>query len=76
VAGEGELDPAAVGLERALRLLGLGLSNPEIDQRLVISRKTAAHHVSSLLAKLGLRNRAGAIGYAARLDSPAGPGDA
>jgi DNA-binding CsgD family transcriptional regulator len=62
--------------QEVLRLLGLGLSNPEIAQRLVISRKTAAHHVSNLLAKLGLRNRAGAIAYAARLDSRAGPDDA
>ena len=49
-----------------LELLAEGLSNPEIAARLVISPKTAEHHVGRVLGKLGVRNRAGAAAYAAR----------
>ncbi len=49
-----------------LLLLAEGLTNPEIAHRLHIARKTAAHHVSNVLSKLGARNRAQAIGYATR----------
>jgi DNA-binding NarL/FixJ family response regulator len=49
-----------------LELLGLGLSNPEISDRLFISRKTVEHHVGNILGKLGLRSRAEAAAFTAR----------
>jgi DNA-binding CsgD family transcriptional regulator len=54
-----------------LVLLGHGLTNPEIADRLYISRKTVEHHVSRLLAKLGLRSRAEAAVHATKAE-PAG----
>jgi DNA-binding CsgD family transcriptional regulator len=52
-----------------LALLKRGLTNPEIAAELFISPKTAAHHVSSILAKLNLRSRAEAAAYAAAGDA-------
>jgi DNA-binding NarL/FixJ family response regulator len=52
--------------EEVLLLLGEGLSNERIARRLYISRRTAEHHVSSILAKLGLATRAEAAALAVR----------
>jgi DNA-binding NarL/FixJ family response regulator/tetratricopeptide (TPR) repeat protein len=64
----------AVLSRREQEVLGLvveGLSNSEIADRLYISGKTAGHHVSSILTKLGVRSRTEATAYA--LLHPAAP---
>ena len=40
-----------------LRLVATGFSNPEIATRLVISPRTAEHHVQHIYRKLGVRSR-------------------
>ncbi len=50
-----------------LELIALGMSNARIGTTLSISEKTAGHHVSRILAKLGVRNRAEAAAHAVRL---------
>ncbi|MFE7590889.1 response regulator [Kitasatospora sp. NPDC057512] len=71
--------PRLVGLTRreqeVLVLIANGLSNAEIAQRLVISLPTVKTHVSSLLAKLNVRDRAQLviIAYESGLAEPGMP---
>jgi len=43
--------------QEVLELVALGMSNARIASTLVISEKTAGHHVSRILTKLGVSNR-------------------
>ena len=64
----GEALPDSYGLtpreHEVLALMVEGLNNPDIAERLVVSRSTAKAHVSNILSKLGVSNRAEAIALA------------
>jgi DNA-binding NarL/FixJ family response regulator len=68
-AAETRANPAGLTARQqdVLALLVDGLSNAEIAARLVISQKTADHHVSAILAKLEVRSRGEAAAVARKL---------
>jgi DNA-binding CsgD family transcriptional regulator len=67
--GPGRTDDAALLTKRELEVAELiesGLSNREIAERLVISKRTAEGHVERILAKLGFSSRAQVAVWMAR----------
>ncbi len=56
-AGRGGLNALTDRESQVLVLIGEGLTNAEIAQRLVVSPLTAKTHVSRVMAKLGARDR-------------------
>ncbi|NKY88541.1 response regulator [Nocardia veterana] len=54
---------------KLLDLLGEGLTNREIAERMFLAEKTVKNYVSRLLAKLGMQRRTQAAVYATRLRS-------
>ena len=53
--------------QEVLDLISEGLTNPEIAVKLFISAKTVDHHVSAVLAKLGVPTRVAAAQWARKL---------
>jgi DNA-binding NarL/FixJ family response regulator len=70
-------DPLAelTGQERRiLELIGEGLTNRQIGERMFLAEKTVKKYVSALFSKLGMERRTQAAAYAARLQKDTGPG--
>jgi len=57
---------------RILELIGEGLTNRQIGERMFLAEKTVKNYVSSVFAKLGMARRTQAAAFAARLFEDAG----
>ena len=61
---------------RILELIGEGLTNRQIGERMFLAEKTVKNYVSALFAKLGMHHRTQAAAYAVRVfDDHPGSGD-
>jgi DNA-binding NarL/FixJ family response regulator len=61
-----ELDALSAQEQRILDLIGTGLTNREIADRMALAEKTVKNYVSSVLAKLGLSSRTQAAIFATK----------
>jgi two-component system, NarL family, response regulator DevR len=72
--GSGQRDDRVASLtsqeKRVLDLIGAGLTNRQIAERMSLAEKTAKNYVSSLLMKLGLQRRSQAAVVAVRHANP------
>jgi DNA-binding NarL/FixJ family response regulator len=59
---------------RVLDLIGEGLTNRQIGERMFLAEKTVKNYVSNVLGKLGMERRTQAAAFVARLDQPASRG--
>lgn len=70
---DGKADDRLAGLtdqeRKILDLIGEGLTNRVIGERLHLAEKTIKNYVSSLLSKLGMERRSQAAAYVARLQA-------
>ncbi|MFI0447493.1 response regulator [Actinomadura sp. 6N118] len=57
-----------------LELIGEGLTNRQIGERIFLAEKTVKNYVSNLFAKLGMQRRTQAAAYAVRLKAEAAKG--
>lgn len=60
--------------KRVLELIGEGMTNREIAERMFLSEKTVKNYVSSLLTKLGMHRRSQVAALAARIGDRAADG--
>lgn len=62
---------------RILELIGEGLTNRQIGERIFLAEKTVKNYISGMFVKLGMERRTQAAAYAARIFSgPGQPGQA
>jgi DNA-binding NarL/FixJ family response regulator len=66
MAGEDPMAALTGQEKRVLELIGEGLTNRQIAERMFLAEKTAKNYVSSLFAKLGMHRRTEAAAFAVR----------
>jgi two-component system, NarL family, response regulator DevR len=71
IAGQTAKQDPLAGLtpqeRRILELIGEGLTNRQIGERLFLAEKTVKNYISGLFSKLGMERRTQAAAYAARV---------